>query len=140
MNPSYFEDSIELIKKYSPNEKGIYIISKYDNFLPLISERYSALPVIDFQWYVVTKQDYEDIIDFFKETEPKYIFADRDFAYRNFEYDIVNYDSYARYFYGESLARVQRLKNMQSAAQEITKDYSAIESSLLLTVYERKNS
>jgi hypothetical protein len=143
MNPAYFEDSAELIKKYSSggktDSKGIYIISKYDNFLPLISGRYSALPVIDFQWYVITERDFEDMISFFKRENPEYIFVDKDLAYRNFEYDIINYASNLSGLYWESAARVQRLKNMQKISKKAIEGYNELESSLLLTVYERKD-
>lgn len=138
-NPEYFEDSAKLIQKYSPGEKGIYIISKYDNFLPLVSQRYSSLPVIDLQWYLNTERDIKNICAHIKNASPEYIFADRDLADRVFEFDIINAETEVGYLNEESRWRVQRLKQMRKIFIDATENYSPVESSRLLTVYE-KNS
>ncbi|MGB2578769.1 hypothetical protein AAIR98_000688 [Elusimicrobium simillimum] len=140
MNPAYFEDSAKLIQKYTPNEKGIYIVSKYDNFIPLISGRYSALPVIDLQWYLITPQDMKDVEDAINKANPKYVFADKDFAFRRFEYDAVHAESPFGAFNEESMWRVQRLNQMKKLFKKVTACYTPVESSTLLTVYEKKDS
>ncbi len=137
IDPKYFTDSVSLIHKYSPDEKGVYIISKYDNFLPLISGRYSALPVIDLQWYIKTEKDIDSILSHIEQASPKYIFADTDFSSRIFEFDIINSDTELGYLNEESVWRVQRLKQMQKIFITATKNYHQVESSRLLTVYER---
>ena len=139
MNPSYFTDSIDLIHKYSPKDNGIYIISKYDNFLPFISQRYSALPVIDLQWYLVTEYDLRKILNKIVEAQPEYLFADKDLSFRNFEYDIVDPSSVNSYLHEESVWRVQRMKQIQKIFHYLEPFYEPVESSTLLTVYKKKS-
>lgn len=138
MDPKYFTDSVELIQKYSPQEKGIYIISQYDNFLPFISGRYSALPVIDLQWYLITAQDMKKVIKSITDAKPEYLFAERNLDTRRFEYDIINPSSYYAYLHEESVWRAQRMKQIQKIFRTVAKDYEPVESSTLLTVYKRK--
>ena len=57
MDPEYFVDSVSLIQTYAPSHNGIHIISKYDNFLPFLAKKYSAMPFFDLQWFLLTAKE-----------------------------------------------------------------------------------
>jgi len=88
MNPEIFQDSIELINKYSRN-KGIYIISKYDIFLPFIAGKFSEMPFFDMQWNMIGHKDFEKVVNYLNEKRPEHIFIDSDFQ-RMLTSDIIN--------------------------------------------------
>ena len=139
MNPNYFNDSVRLINDYSNNDKGVVILSKYDSILPLISEKYSTLPFIDVQWYLVRPKDKCLVANSIISQNKEYIFVDKDFINRSFMQDIVPISSQWSYLHEESVWRAQRLYQMQHIYRLIHNYYTPIASSKLLTVLKRNN-
>lgn len=133
MNPIYFEDSIKLLQKYSQGNK-IYMISEYDNFLPLLANKYNAFPYIDLQWYLTENEDYNVVKDQLLTDKPKYILVDKILTTDKLE-SVVN-----ERFYTLSLMKYYNLKTLQKLFNEVSSNYKPIASSYLLTVYERKNA
>lgn len=136
MNPEYFEDSIRLIKKYSKNN-GIYMISKYDSFLPIISSKYSNMPFIEVSNFLTSKKEIELNINTIKIEKPEYIFVDKDID-RDFAQDIVWNEYEFKYIFYESMWRYQRLSLLKDIFNAVRKDYEPVESSYLLTVWRNK--
>jgi len=137
MDPTYFTDSINLIKAYS-TDNSIYIISKYDNFLPFLAQKYSAMPYFDTSWFLMSDRELQKSIAVIKENKPKYLFVDSDIN-RSYALDII--DGYSiRYYddlYYESLWRFIRLDGLKKIFYAIENDYRPIKKAYLLTVYER---
>ncbi|TRZ97502.1 MAG: hypothetical protein D4R81_12390 [Nitrospiraceae bacterium] len=140
MDPKYFVDSVSLIQQYANSENGIYIISKYDNVLPFLAKRYSAMPFFDVPWMLLTENEVRLCVESIKTKKPPYLFVDTDIE-RNLNGEIVS----ARIPLvsdpgGESLLRVQRLSLLKEVFAAVKDDYGLEMSSGLLTVYKRKIS
>ncbi len=138
INPSYFEDSIELMKKYSKDDKGVYIISKYDHFIPFLADKYTLMPYINLEWYVLSNKEVDTVVNLIKSEKPKILYVDKNIMYSNSECYSV-YDRNFYYLNNECQAHIDRVKTLDKIFNEVRKDYMPIESSYLLTVYRRKN-
>jgi hypothetical protein len=138
MNPKYFIDSIALIQEYAPSENAIHLISKYDNFLPFLAKKYSAMPFFDLQWFLLTDKEVQLCIERIKTQKPHYLFIDTDIE-RGLNGEIVTADlGFISGPAGESLMRVQRLNLLKDIFAAVKDDYQPVKRGILLTVYERK--
>ena len=138
MNPDDFLSSIELIKKYSPEEKGIYIISQYDNFLPFLSQRYSKLPFIDLQWYLITQKEFDRTLECIRTHKPQYLFVDTQQQQLLNDNIIPGDYPVIAYLHNESLWRASRMMVLRHLFEYIAPDYEPVEQTPLLQVYRRK--
>lgn len=141
MNPKYFIDSIALLKqkKYSDNNK-IYMISEYDNFLPLLADKYNAFSYIDLQWYVSEPRIYLEIKNQLINDKPKYIFVDKFLTTDKIESIVYHVPISGNDGYFDlSLLKYLRLRTLKYLFEEVRDDYKPVASSYLLTVYERKH-
>lgn len=137
INPDYFTDSINMIKKYS-KEKNIYMISKYDYFIPFLAEKYNDMPYLNIEWYVLSDKELQKSINYINNTKPKYLYVDKNIMFSENKL----YTAYHPYTHAELLERqahIDRIKNLEKLFDAVKDDYKPIESSYLLTVYRRKN-
>ena len=140
MDPKYFVESVFLIQQYANSENGIYIISKYDNLLPFLAKKYSAMPFFDVQWFLLTDKEVRLCIERIQNQKPPYLFVDRDIE-RNLNDEIVRTGiPLVLMPGGESLLRVQRLNLLKDIFAAVKDDYELEMSSGLLAVYKRKVS
>ena len=137
MNPAYFTDSIDLIKKYSKNQNGIYIISKYDYFVPFLADKYSLMPYINLEWYLESDKEVNKTINLIKTEKPEILFTDKNIMYRNNKC-YSNYNRNFSYLNLECQAHKDRIHKLENIFNSVITDYEAIDSSYLLTVYRRK--
>ena len=141
INPDYFIDSIELIKSHADNNK-IFIISKYDNFLPFLAKKYSAMPYFDVPWYTISTKDIQACIEAIKENKPKYLFVDTDIN-RSYEPDVISSSANQGFLkmgeHEESVLRLVRLKALKQIFLAVKSDYKPVKSAQLITVYEKIN-
>jgi hypothetical protein len=138
MDPRYFADAVHLIRKYT-GQPGIYLISKYDNLLPLLAERYSAMPFADVATSLVTPKELQLAVDAISSAKPEYIFVDTDIE-RNLNGDIWHAaDPLAGVsaLHEESFARVNVLNLLKKVYYAVRRDYQPIEKGILITVYRR---
>ena len=77
LDPAVFKESINLIQKYS-NGNAIYIISKYDNLLPFLAGKYSAMPYLELVTSLVTDDEVDTSANAILNASPKYLFVDSD--------------------------------------------------------------
>ena len=140
MDPKYFVDSVSLIQQYANSENGIYIISKYDNVLPFLAKKYSAMPFFDVPWMLLTENEINLCIESIKTKKPPYLFVDTDIE-RNLNGEILaaRIPSVSNPG-GESLLRVQRLNLLKDIFAAVKDDYELEMGRGLLTVYRRKVS
>jgi hypothetical protein len=78
MDPELFEEAANLIEQYSPNNKGIYIISKYDNVLPVLAGRYSAMPFNELLISLVSPKEVDMAAQAILTNRPQILFIDSD--------------------------------------------------------------
>lgn len=137
MDPFYFVDSISLIQEYEPSNNAIYLVSKYDNFVPFLAGKYSAMPFFDLQWFLMSSKEVALSVERIQKNKPQYLFVDTDIE-RNFNGEILLGALKSIGFPGEeSLQRVQRLHLLQEVFQAVKKDYVPVKTGILLTVYKR---
>ena len=138
VNPSYFEDAVSLIKKYSINYNRIYIISQYDSVLPFLAHKISAMPFHDLKWYNMTDKELEKSVTLISSQRPEYVFVDRDIN-RNYKEEIIlsSVPSFG-YLHEESEWRAERLSLMAHIFNKVSEEYVLVESGKLLSVYKRK--
>ena len=140
MNPKDFLDSVSLIQQYANSENGIYIISKYDNVLPFLAKKYSAMPFFDVQWVLLTEHEVNLCIERIKAMKPPHLFVDTDIE-RNLNGEIIRIPIPRLGDLGyEPLSRVQRLNLLKDVFAAVKDDYELEMSSGLLAVYKRKVS
>ena len=140
MNPKDFLDSVSLIQQYANSENGIYIISKYDNVLPFLAKKYSAMPFFDVQWVLLTEHEVNLCIERIKAMKPPHLFVDTDIE-RNLNGEIIRIPIPMLGDLGyEPLSRVQRLNLLKDVFASVKDDYEIEKSGVLLTVYRRKVS
>jgi hypothetical protein len=140
MDPKHFADSVSLIQQYANPENGIYIISKYDNVLPFLAKKYSAMPFFDVPWMLLTENEISLCVESIKTKKPSYLFVDTDIE-RNLNGEIVSARiPFVSDLGGESLLRVQRLSLLKEVFAAVKDDYGLEMSRGLLTVYKRKIS
>ncbi len=142
MNPEPFKSAVSLIKKYSENSKKIYIISRYDNFLPFLAEKYSAMPFIEMQTSLVSKKEMNLSTALLLKDRPEYLFVDTDFNY-NFNYSIFDKNdpisqNSQDILHKLSLGRVLVIKNLMNLFSNIASNYQLVERSGLISVYQLK--
>lgn len=139
INPAYFSDSIHLIQAFS-SSNSIYIISKYDNILPFLAGKYSAMPYFDLPWLDIGETETKNCIDAIINNKPTYLFVDSDID-RPYARDIINAASIIGSsqdgLAAESVDRVARLNGLKIIFAAIKDDYQPIQSAQLITVYKR---
>jgi len=137
MDPEYFENGVKLIKKYNPGN-DVYIISKYDNILPFLAKKYSAMPFFDLASFLITEGEVNKSIAIIKNNKPRFIFIDSDIN-RDYFSDIINPKiPIIGYLNQESVLRVKRLNLLKDVFNAIRSDYQPIDVGNLITVYKRK--
>lgn len=138
MNPEFFDDSIELIHKFTEkSQKSIYYISRFDSIISLLSRKYSALPHFNLAPFIATTKEYKLIIDEFNKNKPQYIFVDNDINIPC-EFDMVQTKHFGAYLHSESIIQLLQIRELYNIYKEIIIDkYQPVAKSKLLTVYEK---
>jgi hypothetical protein len=139
MDPEDFAETIRLVQRYAADDKKIYIISKYDNVLPFLAEKYSAMPFFDVQWFLLTDKEVRLCIEAIEKQKPPYLFVDTDIE-RTLNDEILTEEiPRTRVPKEESRWRVQRLNLLRGIFAAVKDDYEPVEKGLLLTAYKRKS-
>lgn len=137
MNPSYFEASVALIRKYEP-ANGMYMLSKYDAFIPFLAGKYQAMPFPEMSQFLVTPTEVRKSIEALKKDRPPLLFVDSNMG-RDLGRDIIRPEMPVwGYLSEESRWRVERLSLLQKIWREVSFSYEKIDSGGLLDVYRLK--
>lgn len=134
INPEPINEGVSMIRRYSVDEPGIYIISRYDNLLPFLAERYSLMPFFEMSWHLFSDQESYEVIEMLRNRKPKYLFVDSNMGVENYLWDKL-YPT----FYNESAARRGRNEEMYKVFMAVGDDYEKVEKGALLSVYRRKH-
>jgi hypothetical protein len=130
-------NSVEVIKKYSKEDKGIYIISKFDVLLTLFADKYSKMSHFSLGPGLVTIKETDENINIIKNDMPEYLFVDNDFISGQF------YDPYSIIFDSifnqlERKARFSRYEEMRKIFLSVSDKYKLVEKDDLISVYKFK--
>lgn len=137
MDPELFQESVELIQKYS-HSNGMYLISKYDAILPVISNKYNKIPAVSVALDMIGKKDIDRMSIPILKNRPRYLFVDTD-IYRNYINDIYNqYGELGVFLHEESIGRATVMDNMKQLFFKINDQYKLIEKGRLISVYQYK--
>jgi hypothetical protein len=136
-NPEPIEKGILLIRKYSSDDNpGIFIISKYDNILPFLANRYSMMPIFDLSSYLFSQKEVAMAVNVIKKNRPAYLFADADvFLSKPDMWSTVYSDDF---FEKEKNSRYERYIVLAEVFNQVKNDYEKIEETQLLALYKRK--
>ncbi len=140
MDPKYFANGIALIQKHVPTERGIFILSRYDTFLPFLAEKYSAMPFFDMAWFLLTPKEVGMAVDRIRQAKPETLFVDNQFD-RPLNVELVRpHSPLLGSLYEETYARAGRLKVLRDVFDAIRDDYEPVEKGLLITAYRRRSA
>ncbi len=140
MEPALFEDAVNLIKHYSLNNNGIFIISKYDHILPILASKYSAMPYNELPTNLASPREVEAASEAILKNKPAFLFVDSDIG-RNLNGEIPiesNLTTIKLGLFGEASARVMVLQGLNEVYTRVASKYERCEVGRLISVYCRK--
>ncbi|PJD93180.1 MAG: hypothetical protein CK424_03050 [Legionella sp.] len=140
MDPELFQQSIDLIHKYEEHP-GIYLVSKYDAILPMLSHTYNLVPAVSVALDLISRRDLERMLAVIRENKPEYLFVDTDIM-RNYNNDIFHAnDPLARKNgYLESVGRASIMDNLRSLYIQVKDAYEPIEEGKLITILKLRRN
>jgi hypothetical protein len=141
INPQPIADSLALIQKYSPVENsGAYIISKYDNLLPFLANRYSLMPHFALAGYLLNEKASHMAIDTIMINVPLYLYVDRDIETKPNDLwaSMMSVGKYKGFLDHERAARFERYGLLKNIFEAVKDKYVKIDEKGLLAVYKRE--
>lgn len=136
-NPELINDSIATIRKHSgSNNPKIYIISKYDNILPFISNRYSAMPIFELSSFLFSSKESDAAIERLKYYSPTIIFVDTTLDKCPGLEWVKIYSNNS--MLTERMSRCSRYALLADIFHSIESDYEKIDGNAMISVYRRK--
>ena len=136
MDPRYFEDSVAIIHRYS-SEPAIHIISKYDNFVPFLAKRYSAMPYFELAKFLLSPRESAECVQQLMRDRPRFLFVDTDIE-RDFASDVVHRHAPLGGLNGVSRYHAEQMRSLQRVFLAVRDDYELVEQGLLISVYQRR--
>jgi len=138
MDPEPFAQAINLIQKYEANTPAIYMLSVLDNIIPLLADRYSAMPFFDLSYFLLTHKEFAEAKATLQAAKPAHLFVDHTLlADHAGEIGDLN-GAYGGGMRSESLSRVRRLETLAQLFRQVSSNYVKIAESPLIDVYERR--
>lgn len=138
IDPEPMSDSVDLLRQYSgasSEGKGVFIISVFDNILPMLAERYSLMPFFEMQWFLITRKEVNHAISRINKFKPEYIFVGHEVeAEQLFDPWLVIFDESVNK--GERTSASGRLQELRKIFLSIKSDYTPVTKGKLLTVYK----
>ena len=139
MAPKVMDETLRLIEKYTSGS-ALYLISKYDDMLPILAHRYNALPVVNLALDLISSRDTQRCLQAINWHKPQHVWVDSD-IHRDLRGEVVlPYGQWgpSSQYYDESYGRFMVMTNMRTLYDAIQKDYILLEKGALLSVYQRK--
>ncbi|MEI6102252.1 MAG: hypothetical protein WCP73_10465, partial [Eubacteriales bacterium] len=128
MNPKVFEDSADLIRKYSTTP-AIHILSKYDAILPFVAKKYSAMPFFEMSKFFVSPRELALSVEKIRQDRPDYLFVDTNISY-DFTVDVVDPRAfrahYMNHLQGLSVMRAKQLELLKQVFEAVQDDYELV--------------
>jgi hypothetical protein len=140
MEPALFEEAANLIKQNSKNDNGIFIVSKYDNILPILAGKYSAMPYNELPTNLVSPREIEVASEAILKNKPAFLFVDSDIG-RNLNGEVPLENDPATIslnIYGEARGRAMVLQGLSEVYIRVAGSYALCASGRIISVYCRK--
>lgn len=134
MDPIPFSESLGLIDRFSDIEnRHIYIISKFDNLLPFLAGKYSAMPFSELAISLLTDKEVRIATETLLRHKPRFLFVDTDIN-SAFEDDPVY--SFLLDDFGLK-HKVDMLNQLKVVFRSVKREYRPVAQGTLITVYQR---
>lgn len=137
MAPAYFEESAALLRQFAGPDKGVHLISQYDLFLPFLAGKYNAMPFISLPWFLVSEKELNQVTDFLRQKQPRFLFVDTNLDQPLPYADIPADSAYFKNLSHDAKAREDRRGNLRRVFASVQKEYKPVQKGKLITVYER---
>lgn len=137
IDPQPLKESLSQIGRYSGGENGIYILSQYDNLIPLLSGKYSRFQFFELPWYLVTAEAGMKSAALLERDKPEHIFVDNDIPDEKPDLWTLSYGA-DRILSKENESRLGRLKELRKIFRSVSSNYTLVEKGPLLSVYRLK--
>lgn len=137
IDPRPLKASLSQITRYSGNEKGIYILSRYDNLIPFLAGKYSRFPVFDMTWYMLKADTGSKVAARLESDRPEYIYVDADFNDNKPDLWTLAYGDGENFLRRENKSRLGRILELKKIFLAVSPRYVLVERGPLLSVYRR---
>jgi hypothetical protein len=141
IDPELFEDATNLIKQYSPDIKGIYIISKYDHILPILAGKYSAMPYNELLTNLASPKEVDVAAKAVLTNKPAFLFVDSDIGHSvNIKSALEREDKFVHLhdLFGSAIYREgDILSPLNMVYRNVADQYKKCASGKLISVYCR---
>lgn len=143
IDPHPIREAVEILQDYSRDDKGVYLVSKYDNVLPFLAARYTLMPHFEMPYHLITPLERINAIQSFEMNKPKYIFIDSDIDKYQPDHDLSLDDPWHKIFNSdwvkeERASRYGRYEELWKIYHAIAYDYEKVKEGILISVYKRK--
>ncbi|MGB7219220.1 MAG: hypothetical protein WBD07_10475 [Vicinamibacterales bacterium] len=139
IDPRPLEEAVSLIEQFEPLSRGVYFISVFDNLLPMLANRYSAMPFFDLSWFLLTQDEFALAKQRILEDRPRHLYVDHDILYdHSGEVADWRLRNDAEATHVESVIRIRRLQVLQELFRQVSGDYVKVAESPLIDVYQRR--
>jgi len=141
-DPELFRESSQLINKYVFDQKGIFLISKYDHILPLLADKYNLLPYIELPMHLVSFKEVDFVATSILNAKPKHIFIDSDIARDKMNDLPLKLDpvSVSLNLYESAKGRALVMNNLTEVFNILKQNYFECEHGKLISVYCLNNN
>jgi len=139
IDPALIKESIDLVKKYSrESSPAIHILSKYDNVIPFLAKKFSAMGFFELGGYIFSERESNAVIKEINTAKPEYLFVDSNI--KETLYDPWSKVYRSDYIAGERASRLNRYEVLKNIFMAVEGDYEKIQEGSLISVYKRKQS
>ena len=134
-----FKNTFELIHKYSRGQSKIYILSKYDYYLPFFVHKYSGMLYPNLPWFIVTTDERDKALSKLKKDMPEILFVDTDIDLQGQLWTANSYFCLSSpSVFRENRYRLLRLQELKRVFDGIKTRYALAERGELISVYSRR--
>jgi hypothetical protein len=126
--------SLAQIERYSPDERGVAVISVFDGLLPFLAARHSVFPHFELQWSLVTEEDRARAVEALARARPRHLFVGREV-----EGESPLPTGGCRGAMAPEVESARgRIDELRRVLDAVASDYERVETGPLLSVYRRR--
>jgi hypothetical protein len=141
MSPDLFDQASAAIDRYSPDTKGVYILSEHDTVLTFLANRYSRMPSSDIGTFIYNAATKTDVIKTLQEDRPAILFVDTCIECSAVPLTPTRkLPGLADIYQTRLRQKISRFDLMREVFDTIKDDYTSVEAGPLITVYRRKEA
>lgn len=141
MSPDLFDQAAGAIDRYSPDAKGVYMLSEHDTVLTFLANRYSRMPSSDIGTFIYNASTKADVIRTLKDERPAILFVDTCIECSAVPLTPTRkLPGLADIYQTRLRQKISRFEQMRDVFDTIKNDYTSVEAGPLITVYRRKEA